>query len=41
MEKYEGVDVELHTFLILMLDEGEQSVLYPGHLTPSTHKTGG
>lgn len=33
------VAAHLHSFLTSMLDRGQQSALYPSHLTPSTHQT--
>jgi hypothetical protein len=46
MDKYEGVEIQLHMFLITALDEGKWSALRPGRFTPrerapGTHSTGG
>jgi len=45
MQTYIGADVQLHTFLTLILDGGKQSVSHPtcftpGKRVPSTHCVG-
>jgi len=40
MKTYEGVEVQLHAFLTLVLDEGKWSASHPGHFTPGESASG-